>query len=104
MARVGLDGNDVAFLQLQLVHVVVVAFAGVLELHLYEVGIVCVARHIGKPVVGVELSVLAANGLMAQSAVAADDYLMFFFHISILFLWAMWGCGQCGGWVSFLNQ
>ena len=40
VSRTGLYGHHVALLQFQLVHVVVVAFAGVLELHLHQVGIV----------------------------------------------------------------
>ncbi len=62
VTRAGLDGHDVAFLQGEVVDVVVVAFARVLELHLDEVGGLSIARHVGQPVVGVELSVLSSDG------------------------------------------
>ena len=85
VAGVCLDGHDVALLQRQVVHVVVIALAGVLELHLHEVGRFLVARHVGQPVVGVELAVLSAYCLVAESAVAAGPYFIFFFHILSLF-------------------
>ena len=71
MARVGLHGHDVALVEVQVVHVVVVTFAGVLELHFHKVGALGVARHVGKPVVGVELLVLTAYGAAAEATVAA---------------------------------
>ena len=81
VARIGLDGNHVAFLQLQVVDVVVISLAGVLELNLHQVGVFNVAWHIGQPIVGVQLSVLAPYGLMAESAVTAGHYRIVFFHI-----------------------
>ena len=47
----GFNGYHVAFLQIQMVHVVVIAFAGMLELHLHEVCRICVPRHVSEPVV-----------------------------------------------------
>ena len=80
----GLDGHHVALLQFEVIHVVVIALAGMFELHLHEVGGVHVAGHVGQPVVGVQLSVLSAYGLMAEASVAADHHGQFFgflFHI-----------------------
>ena len=71
-----LDGHDVAFLQLQAVHVVVIAFAGILELHLYEVCNLIVSGHVGQPVIGIQLVVLASASLAAQASVAAGAYLV----------------------------
>jgi hypothetical protein len=59
----------------------IVALAGVLELNLHEVSGVCIARHIGQPVVGIQLTVLSTYGMLAQSAVATSHYHEFFFHI-----------------------
>ena len=82
VSRAGLHGHDVALLQRQVVHVVIVCLACVLELHLHEVGALCVAWHVGQPVVGVQLSVLSSDGGGAQSAVTAGTYGVFFlfFH------------------------
>ena len=77
VAGIGFHGNDIALLQVEVVYVVVVSLARILELHLYEVGLVGVARHVGQPVVGVQLSVLASAGLAAESSVAAAGYLEF---------------------------
>ena len=85
MTRVGFYGHDVALLQIQFVDVMVVAFAGVLELHFHEVGSVHVARHVGQPVVGVQLTVLTAHSLLAESTVATSSYFVFFFHIILYF-------------------
>ena len=54
-------GHDVALAELQVVHIVVVTFACVLELHLHEVGRLVVSRHVGKVVVGIELTVLTTT-------------------------------------------
>ena len=43
----GLHGNDVAFLEVQVVDVVIITFARVLELHLHQVGVFCVSRDVG---------------------------------------------------------
>ena len=84
VTRAGLHGHDVAFLQWQVVHVVIVAFAGVLKLHLHQVGRLSVARHVGQPVVGVQLAVLSSHGSAAESAVTTCTYLvcsLFLFHL-----------------------
>ena len=47
VARAGLDGHHVAFLQFEVVDVMIVALACVLELHLHEVGGLHVARYVG---------------------------------------------------------
>ena len=60
-----LNGHYVALFQRQVVHVVVVSLPGVLELHLHEVGGVLVSWHVGQPVVGVKLPVLAPYGFAA---------------------------------------
>ena len=69
--RTSLHGHDVAFLQVQMVHVMIVALAGILELHLNQVGRFAVSRHVGQPVVCVELSVLPAASLCRETAAAA---------------------------------
>ena len=71
VSGIGFHSHDVALLELQVVDVVVIALSGVLELHLDEVGVVVVSRHVGQPVVGVELLVLPSAGSAAESAVAA---------------------------------
>ena len=53
----------------------VVAFTGVLELHLHQVGIVHIAWHVSQPVIGVQLSVLSSYGFFAESTVAASHYI-----------------------------
>ena len=75
MSRVCLYSDYVSFFQFKIVGVVIVSLSGVLELHLNEVGSVGISRHVGKPVVGVELFVLSADGFSAQSAVAIAAYL-----------------------------
>ena len=89
VAGVGLHGHNVALLQVESVHVVVVSLARVLELHLHEVGAELVARHVGQPVVGVQLSVLPSHGVLAQSAVLAAVYLevvVFVVHCGSLYI------------------
>ena len=85
MTRTGLHGHDVTLLQGQVVHIVVVALAGVLELHLHQVGRLQVARHVGQPVVCIQLTVLSAHGSSAESTVTTGSYLvcsLFLFHVS----------------------
>jgi hypothetical protein len=71
MTWIGLYSHNVALLQFQIVHIVVIALASVLELNLHEVSILSIARHVGQPVVGVQLSVLTPTSLMTESTVAA---------------------------------
>ena len=70
-------GHNVALLQVQVVHVVVVSLACMLELHLNQIGGAWVSGHVGKPVVSVQLLVLASHSLVAQSSVTAYSYCMF---------------------------
>ena len=54
-----------------------------LELYFDEVGVVGVARDVGQPVVGVQLTVLPPYSLMAESAVATGLYLIIFHLFTI---------------------
>jgi hypothetical protein len=74
VTRTGLDSHHIAFLQVKFIYVVVITFPGMLELYLHEVGGVHVARDIGQPVIGIELSVLPAYGLVTQASVASHHY------------------------------
>ena len=65
MTRISLHGHHVTLFQVEVVHVMVVPFAGVLELHLHQVGTLLISRHVGQPVVGVQLTVLASACLFA---------------------------------------
>ena len=53
VARTGLHGYDVAFLQVQVIHVVVIALTSVLELYLHQVGVFGIARYVCQPVIGI---------------------------------------------------
>ena len=91
VARIGLYCHDVALLQVEVVHVVVVSLACILELHLNEVGFVGVSRHVGQPVVGVELSVLSSTGFRTESSVGSHgdfEFHIFEVHVSI-FIYVM---------------
>ena len=59
--RICLHGHDVAFLQIQVVHIMVVTLACILELHLHQVCRLSIARHVGQPIIGIELFVLPAD-------------------------------------------
>ena len=97
MAGTGLYGNDVAFLQGQVVDVVIVTLTCMFKLHLYQVGVFGIAWYVSQPVVGVQLSVLTTYGLMAESSVTSDldrhffvvishiyfNYSLFIFHYSL---------------------
>ena len=74
MPRVGLHGNNVAFLQVEIVYVVIISLACVLELHLNKVGRFHVAWNVGEIVVRVELLVLSAASFATQAAVGASGY------------------------------
>ena len=65
MTGVCLYRHVVALLKRQVVDVMIIALAGVLELNLHEVGALGVPRHVGKPVVGVQLTVLTSACSMA---------------------------------------
>ena len=85
-----LDGNDVAFLQLQVVHIMEIALAGMLELHLHQVCGLSISRHICEPVVGVQLAILTAYSRPAQSTVAShSDGQIFCFLCHIYFLFTL---------------
>ena len=79
---IGLNSHNVAFLQVQVVHIVVVTLAGILKLNLHQVGALGIARHIGQPVVGVQLVILPATSTSAQATVAACHD--FQFHIFVV--------------------
>jgi hypothetical protein len=51
------------------------------ELYLYKVGSIGIARHVGQPVVGIQLTILSTNGMLAQSAVTTGHNHEFFLHI-----------------------
>ena len=70
MSRTGFHGYCVAFLQVEIVHVVVVSFPRVLELHLHEVGALGIAGHISQPVVSVQLLILPSAALATETSVA----------------------------------
>ena len=89
VSGIGFHGHDVAFLERQVVDVVVVALACVLELHFHEVCVFVVAGHVGQPVVGVELVVLSAHGASAEPSVAGVCYFVFQVLIVHFILWLM---------------
>ena len=74
MTRISLNSHNVALLQVELVHVVIVALAGMLELHLHQVCRIYVSRHVSQPVVGVQLSVLPTYCILAQASAATVLY------------------------------
>ena len=74
MSRVCLHGNNVTFLQVDVVDVVVISLSGVLELHLNKVCRLGIAGHVSEPVVGVQLFVLPAYGTSAESSVCSAAY------------------------------
>ena len=63
VTRVRLYGHDVALFQRQIVHVVVIALACMLELHLHQIRRVGIPWHVGQPVVGIQLTVLSSDGM-----------------------------------------
>ena len=71
VSRISFYSHNVALLQVKTVHIVVVTLAGVLELHLNQVGAELVSRHVGQPVVCVQLAVLPSHGVLAQASVLA---------------------------------
>ena len=75
VTRACLYRHDVALVQVDIVDVVVVTLARVLELHLHEVGVLVVARYVVQPVVGVQLHVLSSASVVVQSAVGVARYL-----------------------------
>ena len=64
MTRICFHGHDVALSQVEVIHIVIISFSGILELHLYEVGAFSVSWHVGKPVVCVELFVLSSHSFI----------------------------------------
>ena len=72
MPRRGLNGHDIAFLQVEVVAVVEVALAGVLELHLHQVRHVGIPRYVGQVVVDVQLAALLGAAAIAESAIAVE--------------------------------
>ena len=82
VSGVSLHRHNVTFLQIQVVHVVIIAFAGILKLNLHQVGALCIAGNVGQPVVGVQLVVLPSACATAQTAVAPRHD--FQFHILVV--------------------
>ena len=82
MARVSLHSHDVALLQVQVVHIMIISLAGILELHLHEVGALSVSWYVGEPVIGVQLSVLSAHSLITEPSVASMKHSEF--HILVV--------------------
>ena len=60
MSGISLHSHDIAFLQVQLVDIVIVSLACMLELHLHQVCCFVISWHVSKPVISVELLVLSA--------------------------------------------
>ncbi len=79
---ISLHGNNVTLLEVEVIHIVIISLAGILELHLHEVGALSIAWDIGKPIVSVQLSVLSAHGLAAKSTVASMPHSEF--HILVV--------------------
>ena len=75
VSGIGFHGDDVSLLQGQVVHVVIISLAGMFELNFHQVSSFCIARHIGQPVVGVQLTILTAYSMFAESSVAACHYI-----------------------------
>ena len=82
VTRIGLYGYNVSLLQVQVVHVVVVTLACILELHFHKVCALCIARYVGKPVVCVQLAVLSTYCASAESSVATIEHSEF--HILVI--------------------
>ncbi len=79
---VSLYRHDIALLQVEVVHIVIISLSGILKLHFHQVGAFSIAWHIGKPVVCVELSVLTSYSLAAETSVAAIPHSEF--HIFVI--------------------
>ena len=82
MARTCLHRHDIPFFQVEVVDVVIICLSGVLKLHFHKVCAFGIARHIGKPVVCVQLSVLASYCLAAETSVATIPHSEF--HILVI--------------------
>ena len=63
VTRVRLYGHDVTLLQRQIVHIVVIALACMLELYLHQIRCVGIPWHVGQPVVGIQLTILTSDGI-----------------------------------------
>ena len=91
VARTCLHSYDVALTEVQVVDVMIISLARILELHLHEVRVLLITRHIIQIVVGIELLVLPAAGAMAESAVSIAGYLelhvLKVLHILYMCIW-----------------
>ena len=65
MPWISLHCYNVSLLEVELVDIVIISLAGMLKLHLDEVGGVGVSWHVCQPVVGVQLLVLSSHRYMA---------------------------------------
>ena len=68
VSRAGFDSNDISFFQGEVVVVVVISFARILELDFHEVGCLVVAGDVGHVVECVELLILASAASGADAA------------------------------------
>ena len=82
MTGIGLHSHIITFRQRQMIDVMIVSFARILELNLHKVSAFRVARHVSKPVVSVELMVLTATSAAAQPTVASVPE--FIIHIIVV--------------------
>ena len=82
--RTCLHGHDVAFFQVEVVHIVVITLSGVFKLHFHQVCRLIVSRHICQVVVGVQLLILPSATANGESTVgiASDAE----FHVLIVHL------------------
>ena len=85
VTRTGLYGYDVAFLQGQVVDIMIVTLARMLELYLHQVGVFGITRDVSQPVISVQLSVLMTYSLMAESSVTSHLDRYFFLIISHIY-------------------
>ena len=82
---VGFYSHDIAFLQFEVVHIMIIALTGMLELNLNQIGGIDITWNISQPVVGVQLFVLSPHCLMTESAVATNHCfeVFHFFHMLV---------------------
>ena len=83
--------HGVALLQVEMIDIVIVTLSCILELHLYQVGILLVSGHVIQPVVGVELSVLPTASAVAEPAIGVAGYMelhvLEFFHLFACYIY-----------------
>ena len=82
VSRTSLYSHHVALLEVEVVDIMIISLAGIFELHLHEVGALGIARYVGKPVVGIQLAVLATSGFTTKSTVTTMPHSEF--HIFVI--------------------